>query len=214
MLHFFVLAAASLGASEWTTSDGQASVRIPDETRFVQIEAPPPLAALWISRDESIKLGIAEIPMPDGMTLRQSSVEEGLAEEMGGRIVDSSVTRQGEHAVFMMTAHSDSNGVDLYITQGVVAANGRAYKVMAVGIDSDPRTDADAAKFIASFELANAAPATGSNRAVEPIASIAEDSQLSHFDLWSRRIGGISALVLIVGVIVLVLRGCARRGSS
>lgn len=214
MLHALTVLLAAISAGEWTTSDGVVTVAVPNESRFILGEVEPPLSVVWVTDDETVKLGVAETPFPKNATLVKSAVEEGLAEELGGEIVASSTSQVDGHEVFTMTAHTHSPGVDLYITQSVFAFDGKAYKLMAVGLGQDIRTDPDVAEFLGSLKLPPAAPReTSDATASRSGPANGEESEISQADLWSRRIGGISVLVLLGCVAALLVRYFARRRS-
>jgi len=207
------LCATCLSAAQWKAKDGNISVAVPDESRFVEVDAVPPLSVTWISTDETIRLGVAEIPIRPNMKLIRSSVEEGLAEEMRGKIVASSTRQQDGHEVFLMTGHGRVLETEVYITQAVVAVGDKVYKVMATGLGKDTRTDSDATTFMSSFKI------LATKRAVTPHASqsvpgsppASGDSPKSVVDLLSQKIGGISALILIVCVIAALISRFAKR---
>ena len=203
----------AVSAAEWQTTDGNISVVVPDESRFVQVDAVPPLSVIWVSTDETIKLGVAEVPFRPDMKLVQSSVEKGLAEEMGGKIVDSLTERQAGHEIFVMTGHGEVLGTEVYITQAVVAVGDKVYKVMATGLGRDTRVDSYATKFMSSFKILT----TKQDVAFDPPRTVPSsqpnqsDTDKSLVDLLSEKIGGISVLILIVCVIAILISRFGKR---
>jgi hypothetical protein len=200
-------------AAEWRTTDGNISVATPDASRFVQVDSVAPLSAIWVPKDETVKLGVVEMPIRPDLRLIRSSVEEGLANEMRGRIVASSAEKQEGHDVFLMTGHGEILGREAYMTQAVVAVGGKVYKVMAVGFGKDTRVDPDATEFVSSLKILTPKQVVNSNppEDVRDSQPVPNDSSESLVDLLSQRIGGISALILVVCVIVIVLLRLAKR---
>ena len=60
-----------VSATEWKTTDDIISVAVPDDSRFVQVNAMPPLSVIWATKDGTIKLGVAEIPLRRNMKIIQ-----------------------------------------------------------------------------------------------------------------------------------------------
>jgi hypothetical protein len=185
-------------------------VTVPDASRFVQLETTPPLAVVWVSQDETIKLGVSIIQLPRRMELIQASVEEGMAEEMHGRIVESSKSQLDGHQVFTMTATGDVAGSSVHITQSVVAIGDKVYKAMAIGIGKDTRTLSDARDFIGSFKILASAEKT------PPTAKkVRQAENESMVDLLSEKIGGISLLLLLsCAVVALWSRFSKKRATK
>ncbi|QDU58605.1 hypothetical protein [Aeoliella mucimassa] len=188
------LLAVPVEAAEWKSADSKLSVEIPDESKFVIGEADPPIAAIWISNDETIKLSVVEVPMPPGVKLIQSSAEEGLAEEMGGEIIESSSRQLNGHDVYFMTCHGTIQDTELYFSQSIAAIEGKVYKLMAIGMGRDIRGDADVHRFFDSLQIHVAhRPSPARSRTAEREE---EDDQTS-VDNWSGKIGAISLLFLL-----------------
>jgi len=201
---FTSIGSEAIHAEQWTTKDGIISVTAPDSSRFQQQEPTPPMSVLWVSNDGVIRLAVVEIPMPKkNMPLIRSSLEKGAAEELHGKIVASSKSQQGNQPIFTMTVASDANGTPVFLSQSVAAVNGKAYKVMAVGVTKDTRSDPDAMSFVASYKID---PAAASGPA--PTGASNENPQRadqSLIDALSQKIGGISLLVLIVCLAVVLI---------
>lgn len=164
-------------------------------------------SAIWLSKDETVRLGVTETSLPPNIRIIRSSLEEGLAEELGGRIIASSAQQQEGHDVFLMTGRGGTGGDKIYITQAIVAVGNKVYKVIACGIGKDTRVDPDATAFISSFriltprQIVDSVPREDVGNS-QPALNQPSESLIG---LLSRRIGGISALILLVGVIVIVL---------
>jgi hypothetical protein len=207
------LVAMHVSAAEWKTTDGNISVAAPDESRFVQADVTPPLSVIWVSTDETIKLGVAEVPFRPDMKLIQASVEKGFAEGLGGRIVDSSTEQQAGHEIFVMTGHGEALGTEVYITQAVVAVGDKVYKIMAIGLGKDIRVNSDATKFLSSFRILTTKQAVTSDpqRSVSSPQPAHGDSDRSPVDLLSEKIGSISLLILIACAIVIQVSRSAKR---
>ena len=98
----------------------------------------------------------------------------------------------------------------------VAAMGDKVYKVMATGIGKDTRVNPDATEFVSSFRILRSKQRVNSDlpedaRKAQPAP---DDTGESLVDLLSQRIGGISALILIVCMIVVVLSRLARRRES
>jgi hypothetical protein len=216
LIFIVFLGGTNVFADVWKTTDGNISVATPDASQFVEVGSTPPLSVIWVSKDETIKLGVAEIPFRRGTKLVRSAVERGFAKETGGKIVASSAKQQAGHDVFDMTCHWEMSGNDVYTTQLVVAVGDKVYKVMATGIGKDTRVDPDAAAFVASLEILTPKQVVNSDPPESVRSSQPElnDSRESLVDRLSQRIGAISALILIVSVIAIVLLRFAKRRKS
>ncbi len=147
------LIASRVSAAEWVSTNGDFAVPEPDAVRFTQIEAPPPLAAMWVSSEGTITLGIWQTPVPAGVKLDRSALEEGAAEELKGKIVDSSVLQKEGYEVYLMTVQGEALGNEVYLSQAIVTVGDTVYKVMASGHGTDVRKDADAMRYVSSFKI-------------------------------------------------------------
>ena len=97
------------------------------------------MTAGWISHDEGTKLGVMEMELPRGISLRQKSLEEGFAKQMQGRITRSDVRNDGGHTIYIMSAQGTMLGIQVAATQSVVAVGSKGYKAMAFVLGDDAR---------------------------------------------------------------------------
>jgi hypothetical protein len=201
-----LLAAACLSAEEWKTEDGNISVEAPDPSRFTKFENVGPMSVFWITKDEKVKLAVIEQPFPSNVELVKSGLEEGLVEEVGGKIVASSAEDLNGHRVFLLTAQTNLLGRDAYLTEAVVKIGGKAYKVMATGLGTHTGKDPDVTKFISSLKiLAPAAKVATSPRRAQ------QSRPESYGDWVSKKIGGIGVMLLILGILAKI---AYRRGRG
>src|SRR5436189_6052688 len=77
---------------EWTAPDGAISVAAPDAARFVRLDEPPaPFLALWVSQDETLRLGVMKMGTPPLGKLNRAAAEAGLAEEVAAHVGEDPV---------------------------------------------------------------------------------------------------------------------------
>lgn len=197
---------AALG-DEWTSPDGVIVVTAPDAADFQRVDDPPePFIALWLSKDETLRLGVMKIAIPSSVKLIRSSTEEGLAEEVGGTVTASSSAVKNGHEIWTMTAKGSAQGINLQITQALAHYNGSLYKVMAAAVGDGPTDDTTINAFVNSIEITP----PNLNGGSAPVAN--NDQRFNDgIDLHnlSKKIGGVGALLLI-GLIVWLV---ARRGK-
>lgn len=199
-------------AETWTSPDGVLSVSRPDPARFGEIEAQTPLLAIWIS--DEMTLGVVASPFPRGGRLVRDAVEKGFAEEINGEITQSDVVTVNGHTVLSMTARgSIPGGEEVFVTQRAFAVNGTAYKLMATCHQAELLDHEDLQSFLGSLVIHQEADpeALSGGGNGQGAAGPEDDAEVSVADRWSRRIGGISALVLLVVGAGLVVRKLARR---
>ncbi|GAA4435859.1 hypothetical protein [Bremerella cremea] len=183
-------------AEQWKSSDGVIVCEIPDSERFVEIQPDPPAKVFWLSPDETLKLGIIESPAPIERKIIQSALEQGLAEDLDGEILDSTVVEKNGHQVFLISAAGGALGDDAILSQAIVKVGGKFYKLMVFGIGKDPRQNSDAQAFLNSLEIIPPyVEPTGSTETVTPSLN----------DL-SGKIGAYSLIALVVGIIILYSR--------
>lgn len=187
----------------WTTPDGVLSITPPDAKEFQSVDSPPsPFVALWVSKDETIKLGVTKTQIPPNIKLVQSSVEEGLAEEIGGEVTRLPTRHVSGHEVWNMTA----KGSSLEITQAMVQHGDTIYKLMAVTVGDQP--DAAAVnRFMNSLSITQ--PTTEQPTVPAQSATDAGGGVDSHN--LSKAIGGAAALIGIGFVVYFLTRGKKSR---
>ncbi|MCA9020325.1 MAG: hypothetical protein KDA74_09305 [Planctomycetaceae bacterium] len=199
----------SVSAEEWKSADGVISVTVPDQSRFVQTESQPPASIIWASTDETLSLMVAEVQIPPNIPLRQSSLEEGITEELGGQILDSTSELHKGHELFTITNSSQIFEPELIMTQKIIAINNKAYKLMAMGFGKDVRTDPEAVKFLSSLKLhiteqkkTESPPNRGSG-----LRAAREETEITPADLISQKLWGFAFLLLFIcGLAKLILR--------
>lgn len=197
---------ASLGiahAQTWTTPDGFLSVTPPDPETFVAIPSPPePFLGLWISKDETTKLGVMKTQIPTNIKLNQSLVEEGLAEEIDGEATRLPTKMVAGYEVWQMKANAKS----AELIQAIVRHDGTIYKIMAATVGANPdKQTID--QFIGSLEFSRPARMTTPGISTSPGKSNTDvDGGLDPNEL-SKSIGGFAALLGIGLLIYFVTRG-------
>ena len=189
-------------AQTWTTPDGFLSVTPPDASTFQAIPTPPaPFVGLWISNDDTLRFGVAKLQIPPTIKLIQSSAEEGLAEEVGGKVTRLPNRRVCGHEVWSMTAKGQAGTV----TQAMVRHDGALYKIIAITVGD--ATDAEAVnRFIGSFSItepSNTQPSGHS--ATQPVRDLGGDGGIDLHNL-SKTIGSVGVLVFIGLLVYLVMR--------
>ncbi len=190
-------------AQTWTTPDGFLSVTPPNSETFIAAPSPPePFVGLWVSGDESTRLGVMKTQIPTNIKLNQSSVEEGLAEEIGGEVTRLPTKQIAGHEVL----HMKAKGPSAEITQAIVYHDGMLYKLMAATVGQDP-DEQTIDQFIGSLSISQPARTVASNTARnpdEPNKSL--DGGIDSHNL-SKSIGGSAALLGIGLLIYFVTRG-------
>ena len=184
----------------WTSPDGFLSITPPDASVFQPVPSPPaPFIGLWASNDETMKFGVLKTQIPPNIKLIQSSVEEGLAEEIGGKVTRLPTRQVSGHEVWNMTA----NGTSAEITQSMVRHEDAVYKLMAVTVGGNPDTVA-VNRFMDSLSIVQ----PSATNAVPPSQSVGQPVQNPggglDFHKLSKNIGGAGAL-LGIGLLVYVL---------
>ncbi len=187
---------ATVTAETWTSPDGLVTVTAPDAAQFVTIpELPPGFVALWISHDESMKFAILRIEVPpDTPRLIQASVEEGLAEEAGGKVVRLPTRTVSGHEVWNMKAAGPAGE----ITQAFARHGDVIYKLMAV------TPSGDATPTVQQFmdSLAFTQPDVP-----VPNPSPRQDRQPDPVNDLSRKIGGMGGMLAIALIIYFAMKG-------
>jgi hypothetical protein len=191
----------------WTSPDGFISLTRPDATQFQELpDPPPPFLGLWVSNDESMKLGIVKLNVPTNLKLIQSSVEDGLAEEIGGKASRLGTKIVSGHEVWCMAARGPSGE----IIQAVLRHDDALYKLIAITV-GDKGDDASVNRFIDSLSITQ--PTTPSpNQSVSHLGGGADSNMLLH-EL-SKKIGGLSCLLAIGLLFYFFLRGKKTPPSS
>jgi hypothetical protein len=173
------LPAVSQGET-WTSPDGFLSVTPPDGT-------PAPFICMWVSSDETIKLGIVKLDYPAKQKLIQASVERGFGEEISAAVTRLPTIHLSGYEVWKMSG--DSAAGDMI--QGIVRNEGSVYKLITITAPG-PHDDAPAIQFLNSLSIIR--PATSSAPSDDSVAG------MSINDI-SGKIGAFAVLVLI-GVVV------------
>ena len=212
LLLAYCVTAGSAFADDWKSADGNIAVTPPDQMRFDKIDSQPPLIMTWVAHDESIKLGVVEIIWSSKVKIIRESVEKAFAKEINGEIIASSVEEQFGHTIMKMTAKGviPNSEDEIYITQFVVGVGEKVYKIMAVGVKQDARTDPDAINFLNSFKIlppASSATVDLPSARTSPNAASQKPSE-SPVNNWSGKIGLASIIVVIL---VLVLKRATKK---
>lgn len=203
-----LIAIQSVGAAQtWTSPDGFLTVTAPDAETFTAVPSPPdPFIALWVSRDESMRFGVARMQIPPEIQLIQSSAEEGFANEIGGKVRRLPAEPVSGHEVWKMKATAQS----VEATQAMVRHGGTLYKVMAATVGREP-DEVAIDDFVNSLSIAQPMQESRSS-SVEP----EEDPQRklgggSDMHNLSMTLGGAGALLGIACVAYLLIHGRAAR---
>ena len=196
LLLILAAGAGKASGADWASPDGAIVVATPDPAKFRFVDNPPePFLALWISNDETLRLGVMKATMPANVkTLIRSSGEQGLAEEIHGTITGSSTMVKNGHEIWLMAAKGSIQGINAQVSQALVQCNGSVYKVMAATIGNGPSDDPTINAFVNSIQvkLPNSNPP-----AAQPVNSEPNPGGGTDPHNLSKRFGGIGALVLI-----------------
>ncbi|MDG2015193.1 MAG: hypothetical protein P8J33_16930 [Pirellulaceae bacterium] len=212
LLLVVVVTIASSGfthAQTWTTPDGILSVTRPDSEIFTVVPSPPePFVGLWISNDEATKLGVMTTQIPTNIKLNQSSVEEGLAEEIGGEVIRLPTKQIAGYEVWRMQA----TGASIEITQAIIRHDSTLFKLMAVTVGQNPDEQSinNFMDSISIFQSAKKAAPGTSTKPRKPNNS--NDDGIDSHNL-SKSIGGFAGLLGIGILIYIAVRGKNRRQS-
>ncbi len=196
----FMLALTALAnAQTWTSPDGFLSITPPDVNHFELIPTPPyPFIAIWISNDETTRLGVMKVQIPPDLKLLQSSAEEGLGEEIGGKVTRLPTKILSGHEVWSMTARGESTE----FSQAMIRHHDALYKLIAVTTGDHPDS-ATVNHFFDSLTILQ--PPTKTEES--PDAQSAPDSG-NGLDLHtlSKKVGGFGGLLGIGLLVYFLLR--------
>lgn len=205
----FIIASPVLAiAQTWTTPDGFLVVTPPDLEKFDSIPTPPaPFVGLWESKDQTMKFGVMQMEVPEGIKFDGDAGAEGLSQELGAPVTDMSTRNVNGFDVWKMTATNEA----AEITQAILQRDRTLYKVMAATIGGEP--DAETVnRFIDSVTTAdlgdNTADETVDGDSVnvqdsEPLNVGEEEGDMidhgapADFHNLSKTLGGVGALLLI-----------------
>ncbi|MDA7873779.1 hypothetical protein N9B17_01315 [Rhodopirellula sp.] len=190
-------------AETWTSPDGFLSVTQPNSVTFNAVPSPPsPFIGLWVSNDDSTRLGVTKTPVPPNINLMQTAAEEGLAEQIGGEVTRLSTAQVAGYEVWRMNA----KGTSAEITQAMVRNDGTVYKLMAVTVGQKP-DEPTINQFIDSLAISESAKIITTE--TRPTTSERIKNTGGGIDLHnlSKTIGGAAALVGICLLIFFAIRG-------
>ncbi|MCU0715011.1 MAG: hypothetical protein MUD03_02675 [Pirellula sp.] len=190
-------------AQTWTSPDGFLSITTPNAKDFQAVPTPPPpFLALWVSNDQRMKFGVMKLQIPPNVKLIQSSAEEGLAEEIGGKVTRLPTKQLSGHDVWNMTAKSAS----AEITQAMVRHDGALYKLMAatVGGDSDQVAVSQFIDSLAIQQPSSMVSEPMTQLGNQPANDVGETVDMHNL---SKTIGGASALLIAGLLVYLLIRG-------
>ena len=201
----WALGAASGG--QWKSADGVMELTLAEGAGLTKVENPPaPFEDLWMTKDGAIRVAITKVALPANVKrLEKKGLEEGLLEEIKGRLISSESKALNGHEVFVMSAAMALNGVDMHIRQAVFVHGGQGYKVMACVTGNDEGNLRRASACVDSLRIIAAGSSGGTGGAGE-----AGDFTEWGVTEWSQKIGGAAGLVLIGAGIVDVVRRASQ----
>jgi hypothetical protein len=199
-------------AVEWTSPDGVIKITVPDAAKLEPLETPPtPFLALWMSADESLRIGVMQRPFPTHQGLLRSAADEGFAEEIGGSITAATTATNNGHEIWLTTASGSSNGTKMTGTQAIVRVNDSVYKIMAMTVGDAPVDDATIQTFLQSIQVTGtphpggiAGSANASSGSKAPLTSDELTQNVSY--QIGRAVGMILMILLVVWVVSLFNR--------
>lgn len=194
-------------AETWTSPDGFLSITPPEASTFQAIPTPPPpIVGLWMSNDKSMRFAVLTTQIPPNIKLIQSSAEQGLAEEIGGKVTRLPTRKVSGYEVWSMKG----TGSSVSITQALVRHDGTLYKVMAATVG--PTADNELAeRFVNSLSIAERSNAVPSKLSADrPLKDLGGGVDFHNL---SKAIGGGSALLGIVLLIYFAVSGKKSRQS-
>lgn len=190
LLLILSLIANGLGAERWYSPDGFLSLEVPSTHTITTV--PPPNKSFighWQSKDEAYKLAVLRIEVPPGFTPIQSSIEEGMANEMSGTIERLQTETISGYKVWKMKCHNKYGTV----IQSVVPTDGYVYKLMVASMGGRAVPES-LQKFLTSLQL--------SEETSSPIPP-STDRQQSH-EL-SKELGG-TGLLILIAIMIYIMR--------
>ncbi|WP_020470679.1 hypothetical protein [Zavarzinella formosa] len=146
-------------AVDWHTPDRAISVARPDLARFDPAPPDADVVGEWNSKDGKIRLLVSVVPAPPGaQRIDKTALEQVVLAELSEiqknvRLIDSSVEDQGDRQVFALVFEGENEDSHCQMVFRVSLVNSKVYKILAVGLGTDPREHPDAAKFISSFKI-------------------------------------------------------------
>ena len=196
-------------AQTWTSPDGFLSVAKPNSETFNAVPSPPsPFIGLWVSNDDSTRLGVMKTPIPPNIKLIQTSAEEGLAEQIGGEVTRLSTAQVAGYDVWRMKA----KGISAEITQAMVRHDTTLYKLMAVTVGQNPDEQA-INEFIDSLSILQSAKTVTTETSPTTSEPNKDLGGGIDFHNLSKSIGGFAALLGIGLLIYFAVRGKNNRQS-
>jgi hypothetical protein len=204
VITIFMFVFAPIASSQtWTSPDGFLSITPPDVNQFKQMATPPsPFVGIWVSNDETMKFGVMKTQIPPKIQFIQSSVEEGLATEINGKVNRLPTKQVSGHEIWNMTAKGES----VEITQAIIRHDGSLYKLMAVTVGGKPDVVA-VNRFIDSLSIVQPASITAESSiqlGKQPVQSLGGGIDLHTL---SKSIGGAAALLGIGLLVYYLTRG-------
>src|SRR5262245_44382047 len=157
---------------------------------------------VWLSKDQTLQLGVVRLALSTNVPLIRRSTEQGLAAEVGGTITDSSTATKNGHDIWTMSAHGHVGGKNIHVTQSIVRYGDGVYKAMAVATGETRIDLAIMDRFVNSLEIKS--PNVSSEPA-DKNAGVSFFDRIGAHSL-SKEIGGASVLLLVVLIVCLVLR--------
>lgn len=172
--YFLAFIVAALGATpghaeKWVSPDGMVAVEVPDAEVFVRMEEPPdPFLVLWTSRDDRVYLGVRKTEIRPDTARDRPSAEKDIANETGGKIIDSSSVMKNGREVWIITAEAPGHGIPLRITQAIAHVGTDAYQAYEGMVGVEPSDYPAVAAFLNSFEIREGGSAGKSEPATHP----------------------------------------------
>ena len=201
----------TIRAEEWTSPDGVVKVTVTDAD-FVRVESPPAsFLVLWISRDETIRLGVAQMPYPKGQRLKRANFEQGIV-GAGAEITASSTSTQNGHEVWVVSTTSSPDGVKNNGTQSIIRVNDSIYQIVAITAADANIDQASVQQFLQSLQVSGPVHAGGvggtvSSSGISLKKLISDEAIEKLFGM----LGSVTGLVAIVLLAVWALSRVTRK---
>jgi hypothetical protein len=192
--------AVTTSAEEWTSPDGVVKVTVP-ETGFVRVENPPAsFLVLWVSADETMRLGVAQMPYPQGQRLDRTNFEKGIA-GAGAEISASSTSTQNGHEVWVLSTTSSPGGVKNNGIQSIIRVNDSIYQVVAITAADASVDPAVVQQYLQSLQVSGPVHSGGVGGTASSGVSLKKLTSDEAIERLFEKLGR------IVGLIVIVLLG-------
>lgn len=188
--------ALPLEAQEWMSPDREITVTVP--TGYMEGVVPNQQegvkSTVWLSSDETIRLGVINMANPNQTPLSKKGLELGIAQEMNGKIVDSNIEEINGFDVYRITAEGRMGETPVFYEAAVVGIGKKVCQVLVFADGKEKFESVEVRGFINSMKI-------------NVKKSDFEDDQTSgekRLEELAGKIGAYSLFILIVLIVLII----------